>query len=159
MSYAWKKGMSIEEQWESWQDNNPEIPDVDTEQVKESIVKDLTYVSNMTVKEYTLYQKWCEVQERYPTIEVNPFFAEGDETRVLKNSDQGKLITEIKNNFWLPEDPEEYIYLEPELLYTDGDTVKSVTDAGMPAIWNTMRTFLSTMKNNSNIGRNLNFLI
>ena len=29
----------------------------------------------------------------------------------------------------------------------------------MPAIWNGMRTFLSTMKNNSNIGRNLNFLI
>ena len=26
-------------------------------------------------------------------------------------------------------------------------------------IWNGMRTFLSTMKNNSNIGRNLNFLI
>ena len=156
---TWKKGMSIEEQWESWQDNKPEIPDVDTEQVKESIVKDLTYVSNMTVKEYTLYQKWCEVQERYPTIEVNPFFVEGDETRVLKNSDQGKLITEIKNNFWLPEDPEEYIYLEPELLCTGGDTVKSVTDAGMPAIWNSMRTFLHTMKNNSNIGRNLNFVI
>ena len=30
----------------------------------------------------------------------------------------------------------------------------------MPPIWNGMRTFLSTiMKNNSNIGRNLNFLI
>ena len=42
---------------------------------------------------------------------------------------------------------------------TDGDDVKSITGANMPAIWNGMRTFLSTMKNNSNIGRNLNFLI
>ena len=59
----------------------------------------------------------------------------------------------------MPEDQEEYLYLEPELLWTDGDEVKSITGSKMPAIWNGMRTFLSTMKNNSNIGRNLNFLI
>jgi hypothetical protein len=59
----------------------------------------------------------------------------------------------------LPEDQEEYLDLEPELLWTDGDEVKSITGSKMPAIWNGMRTFLSTMKNNSNIGRNLNFLI
>ena len=23
MTYAWKKGMSIDDQWQSWQDNNP----------------------------------------------------------------------------------------------------------------------------------------
>ena len=65
----------------------------------------------------------------------------------------------LKITFGLPEDQEEYLELEPELLWTDGDDVKSITGANMPAIWNGMRTFLSTMKNNSNIGRNLNFLI
>ena len=158
MTYSWNKGMSIDDQWQSWQDNNPldkiEAPDTDT--LKEAVIKDLSYVSSMNVKEYTLYQKWCEVHDKYPTQEVNSFF---DDKPTLKNPEQGALLAEIKNNFWLPEDQEEYLNLEPELLWTDGDEVKSITGSKMPAIWNGLRTFLSTMKNNSNIGRNLNFLI
>ena len=150
--------MSIDDQWQSWQDNTDlsKIPDIDTETLKDTIIKDLTFVSAMTVQEYTLYQKFQEVKFRYPTVETNSFF---DDKPTLKNPQQGALLQEIKNNFWLPEDPEEYLNLEPELLWTDGDDVKSITGANMPAIWNGMRTFLSTMKNNSNIGRNLNFLI
>ena len=158
MTYSWKKGMSIDDQWQSWQDNNPldKIEAPDTETLKEAVIKDLSYVSAMDVKEYTLYQKWCEVHDKYPTQEVNSFF---DDKPTLKNPEQGALLAEIKNNFWLPEDQEEYLDLEPELLWTDGDEVTSITGSKMPAIWNGMRTFLSTMKNNSNIGRNLNFLI
>ena len=150
--------MSIEDQWQSWQDNTPldKIPDIEDDILKEALVKDLSYVSAMDVKEYTLYQKWCEVHDKFPTVETNSFF---DDKPALKDPTQGALLQEIKNNFWLPEDPEEYLYLEPELLWTDGDSVKSITGSKMPAIWNGMRTFLSTMKNNSNIGRNLNFLI
>ena len=158
MSYSWKKGMSIDDQWNSWSEENPvdKMPDIDTDKLKEALIKDLSFVSAMDVKEYTLYQKWCEVQDKYPTVETNSFF---DDKPALKDASQGALLQEIKNNFWLPEDPEEYLYLEPELLWTDGDSVKSITGSKMPAIWNGMRTFLSTMKNNSNIGRNLNFLI
>ena len=158
MSYGWKKGMSIDDQWQSWQEHNPldKIPDIDTEALKEAVIKDLTFVSAMDVKEYTLYQKWCEVKNRYPVVETNSFF---DDKPTLKDASQGVLLQEIKNNFWLPEDPEEYVNLEPELLWTDGDEVKSITGSKMPAIWNGLRTFLSTMKNNSNIGRNLNFLV
>ena len=158
MTYAWKKGMSIDDQWQSWQDNNPidKIEAVDTETLKEALIKDLSFVSKMDVKEYTLYQKWCEVHDKYPTVETNSFF---DDKPALLNPEQGALLAEIRNNFWLPKDQEEYLDLEPELLWTDGDEVKSITGSKMPAIWNGMRTFLSTMKNNSNIGRNLNFLI
>ena len=158
MTYAWKKGMSIDDQWQSWQDNNPidKIEAVDTDTLKEALIKDLSFVSKMDVKEYTLYQKWCEVHDKYPTVETNSFF---DDKPALVNPEQGALLAEIRNNFWLPEDQEEYLDLEPELLWTDGDEVKSITGSKMPAIWNGMRTFLSTMKNNSNIGRNLNFLI
>jgi hypothetical protein len=56
----------------------------------------------------------------------------------------------------------EYLNLEPELIYTDVENegkIDSITGKKLPAIWNTLRTFLSTMKNNSNIGRNLYFLI
>ena len=150
--------MSIDDQWQSWQDHNPidKIEAVDTETLKEALIKDLSFVSKMDVKEYTLYQKWCEVHDKYPTVETNSFF---DDKPALVNPEQGALLAEIRNNFWLPEDQEEYLDLEPELLWTDGDEVKSITGSKMPAIWNGMRTFLSTMKNNSNIGRNLNFLI
>ena len=158
MTYSWKKGMTIEDQWQSWQDNNPldKIESVDTDTLKEALIKDLSYVSSMNVKEYTLYQKWCEVKDRYPTIETNSFF---DDKPAMVKPEQATVIQEVKNNFWLPEDPEEYLNLQPELLWTDGDEIKSITGSEMPAIWNGMRTFLSTMKNNSNIGRNLNFLI
>ena len=150
--------MTIDDQWESWQEHNPldKIEAPDTETLKQAVVKDLSFVSQMDVKEYTLYQKWCEVHDRYPTVETNSFF---DDKPPLKDATQGALLQEIKNNFWVPEDPEEYIYLEPELLWTDGEAITSITGSKMPAIWNGMRTFLSTMKNNSNIGRNLNFLI
>jgi len=67
MSYSWKKGMTIEDQWNAWAANNPveEMPDIDTDVLKETIIKDLTFVSAMTVQEYTLYQKYQEVKFRY----------------------------------------------------------------------------------------------
>ena len=151
--------MSIDDQWKAWLAANPveKMVDIDTEDLKENLIKDLSFVSAMDVKEYTLYQKWCEVHDKYPTVEVNSFF---DDTPTLKDQTQGALLQEIKNNFWLPEDQEEYLDLEPELIYTGGEQeLNSITNAGQSAIWNGMRTFLSTMKNNSNIGRNLNFLI
>ena len=151
----------IEKQWQKWQDENPldKIPNIDTDELKNIVIKDLTFVSAMNVKEYTLYQKWCEVHYKYPTIETNSLF---DDRPALKDAEQGAIIQEVKNNFWNPEDPMEYLNLEPELIYTDVENegkVGSVTGKKLPAIWNTLRTFLSTMKNNSNIGRNLYFLI
>ena len=151
----------IETQWQKWQDENPldKIPNIDTDELKNIVVKDLSFVSAMDVKEYTLYQKWCEVHYKYPTVETNSFF---DDKPALKDPEQGAIIQEVKNNFWNPEDPMEYLNLEPELIYTDVENegkVGSVTGKKLPAIWNTLRTFLSTMKNNSNIGRNLYFLI
>ena len=151
----------IEKQWQKWQDENPldKIPNIDTDELKNIVVKDLSFVSAMNVKEYTLYQKWCEVHYKYPIIETNSLF---DDRPALKDPEQGAVIQEVKNNFWNPQDPMEYLNLEPELIYTDVENegkVGSVTGKKLPAIWNTLRTFLSTMKNNSNIGRNLYFLI
>jgi hypothetical protein len=43
----------------------------------------------------------------------------------------------------------------------DGSLVKNdkKRTKDLPVLWNTTRTFISTMKNNSNIGRNLNFMV
>ncbi len=158
MSYSWNKDMSIDDQWQSWQDNTDlsKVYNPDTDKLKETIIKDLTFVSAMDVKEYTLYQKWQEVKDRYPTAETNSFF---DDKPAMLRPEQATVIQEVKNNFWLPDDPQEYLKLEPELIWTDGAEIQSHTNAKGSEIWNALRTFLSTMKNNSNIGRNLNFLV
>ena len=150
MSYTFDPKDDVEAQWQKWLDSGIEYQDINVDELKERTIEELTYVSRMDVKEYTLFQKWCEVQEKYPTITVNDLW-EG-EKKVLQDDKQRRAIQEIKANIWMPNDPDDYLKLEPQLLYTN-------KDKELPELWNTIRTFSSTMKNNSNIGRNLNFII
>ena len=115
----------IEDQWSEFQKNTDldKIPTIEDDTLRETIIKDLSFVSAMDVKEYTLYQKWCEVHNRYPTVETNSFFYDKP---ALKDAEQGALIQEVKNNFWNPTDPMEYSNLEPEVIWTDDDTLKSI---------------------------------
>lgn len=152
MAYAFDPKDDVETQWQKWSAENPvdDMPVIDEQELKETVIKDLTYVSQMDVKEYTLYQKWCEVQDRYPAIEVNDLW-EGTKL-VIENEDQRRAIEKIKANFWNPTDIEDYLKLEPVLEYANKQD-------DLPELWNCIRTFSSTMKNNSNIGRNLNFIV
>jgi hypothetical protein len=137
----------VDKQWEEWKEKNTTHDHVDTEQLKEILIQDLSYASQMDVREYTLYQKWCEVKERYPVEEVNTLW--GVETQMV-NSDQKKLIETVKKNFWMPESPDDYDKLKPKMVLHNGDLAET---------WNAVRTFSSTMKNNSNIGRNLFYVL
>jgi hypothetical protein len=150
MSYSFDPKDDVDTQWQKWRDSGLTFQQIDEEKLRTRVIEELTYVSKMDVKEYTLYQKWCEVQERYPSTIVNDLW-EGQKC-VLQNEEQRQAIDEIKRNFWIPETPEAYEALEPELLYTN-------KEKGLPELWNCIRTFSSTMKNNSNIGRNLNFIV
>jgi len=161
----------IETQWEKWQDSNPasSFMDIDDGELKERTIRDLAYVSQMDVKEYTLYQKWCEVHEKYPTVVNQTLF--GEEVQLLDPKQQ-IIVDSVKNNIWVPNSYEDYLNLQPVLEYTDDSSIMSAkgidgTDIQvdnkrskeLPEKWNTARTFISTMKNNSNIGRNLNFFV
>jgi len=150
MAYSFDPKDDVEAQWQKWSDSNTDFLDVNMDELRERTIKELTYVSAMDVKEYTLFQKWCEVQEKYPTVTVNDLW-EG-ETKVLADEKQRRAIAEVKSNFWMQNDPDDYLKLEPELVYTN-------KEEDLPELWNTIRTFSSTMKNNSNIGRNLNFVV
>ncbi len=150
MAYSFDPKDDVEAQWQKWSDSGIEYTDVDFDQLRERTINELTYVSAMDVREYTLFQKWCEVQEKYPTITVNDLW-EG-EKKVLADEKQRRAIEEVKRNFWVQKDPDDYLKLEPELVYTN-------KEEDLPELWNTIRTFSSTMKNNSNIGRNLNFVV
>jgi hypothetical protein len=152
MSYSFDPKDDVETQWKKWQHHNPpeSFTHIDVNHLREKTITELTYVSAMDVKEYTLFQKWCEVQDKYPTEIVNDLW--DGEKKVLKDEKQRRSIENIKSNFWVPETPEDYLNLEPELLYTNKEN-------DLPELWNNIRTFSSTMKNNSNIGRNLNFVV
>lgn len=160
----------VEQQWKEWQANNPasSFVHIDETELKARLVAELTNASQMDVKEYTLYQKWCEIHERYPLEEGGNLWGEP----VLKDPNQGIYIDKLKSNIWIPNDPDEYLCLEPELQFTDDTSITSEDGLDGTAVevtnkrnkflseeWNTIRTFTSTMKNNSNIGRNLYFII
>jgi hypothetical protein len=169
MAFAFDPKDDVETQWLKWQEANPadSFIDVNEEHLKQRVISDLSYVSQMDVKEYTLYQKWCEIHQKYPTFTNNTLF--GEEVQLVDPAQQ-KFIDEIKSNIWIPTAPEDYLNLKPILVYTDdsgsfistgidGSEVKIDTKrSNLPEVWNTIRNFISTMKNNSNIGRNLNFL-
>jgi hypothetical protein len=139
----------VEEQWRTWSDEfTPDrFEHIDTDTLRETLIKDLSYASQMDVREYTLYQKWCEVHEKYPTRKITTLF--GDDLQLI-DINQQKPINEVKEKFWIPESPDDYEKLKPKLILSNGDLVEK---------WNTIRTFSSTMKNNSNIGRNLYYTI
>ena len=140
----------LEKQWQDWLDQNDpstfEAPDEAL--LREAVIKDLSYASQMTVEEYTLFQKWLEIHERYPTHELNTLF--GSEVQ-MQDLEQEKFIQNIKKNIWIPESLDDYLNLEPVMIYTK--------EADLSETWNGIRTFTSTMKNNSNIGRNLNYIV
>ena len=140
---------SVDEQWNEWQaQNDPaNFEHIDTEEMKKVLIEDLTYASKMDVREYTLYQKWCEVQERYPVHEVSTVF--GDEIQMV-SPEQKKLVDKVKSNFWMPQSPDDYEKLKPIMVLSNGELAET---------WNAIRTFSSTMKNNSNIGRNLFYTV
>ena len=161
----------IETQWTKWQDENPasSFMDINDDELKERTIRDLAYVSQMDVKEYTLYQKWCEVHEKYPTVVNQTLF--GEEVQLLDPKQQ-IIVDSVKNNIWVPNSYEDYLNLQPVLEYTDDSSIISAKgidgsdiqvdnkrSKDLPEKWNTARTFISTMKNNSNIGRNLNFFV
>ena len=91
----------VDKQWEEWPDKNPagSFTHIDTDSLKQSLIKDLEYASKMDVREYTLYQKWCEVQERYPTHETSSLFGDSIE---MVDPEQKTIIEEVKKKFWMP---------------------------------------------------------
>jgi hypothetical protein len=144
------KDPDLERQWNEWLANNDvdSMETIDDSVLRDTLINDLTNVSKMTVEEYTLYQKWCEIHNRYPTREVSTLF--GEEIQMIDREEE-ELIKRLKSNIWAPKDVDDYMNLQPELIYTK--------DAELSTTWNTIRTFTSTMKNNSNIGRNLNYIV
>lgn len=141
-------------EFQQWLDENPtsEVEEIDFDGVRQDVIDALTYVSSMSVQEYTLYEKWKEIRRKYPTKKMSTLLGEEevleDDTKILE-------IKKCANKIWVPESPEDYEKLEPEVLYTNNgnDADHLMRD------WSHMRVFISTMLHNSAVGRNMHFLI
>ena len=133
----------VERQWDRFQETFVAPEALSNDQLKKVVIEDLSNVSAMTVEEYTLYQKWLEIHIKYP-VENGLFGAE------LNGKDEMDIRL-TKENIWIPESPDDYLKLKPVLVYSNGGELSTK--------WNTIRTFTSTMKNNNNIGRNLNYIV
>ena len=141
----------VQKQFDEYQANRTEKEIVSEKTLRDAIIKDLSFVSQMGVAEYTLYQKYQEIHLKYPSQTVQTLY--GEETNFV-NEDHLKLITETKNNIWFPNSYEDFEKLEPELVYTDSE--KDRQSAGsLTEKWNCLRTMTHSQKNSSNIGRNL----
>jgi hypothetical protein len=113
-------------------------------EVRDKLIEDLSFISQMSVQEYTLYRKWCEIKERYPITITKSLL--GTEISYPYQKD----MIRIKSNIWIPKNPNDYLSLQPKLVECDS---KNVSD------WNILRTIISTMLNNPNIGRNMYFMV
>jgi hypothetical protein len=83
----------LEHQWEDFQKENPTpYKHIDETELKERLIKELGYVSSMTVEEYTLYQKWCEVKNKYPAQTVKTTYGHLKILWTLKSYNQNSFI-------------------------------------------------------------------
>ena len=90
-------GTFVQKQFDEYQANRTEKEIVSEKTLRDTIIKDLSFVSKMGVAEYTLYQKYQEIHLKYPSQTVSTLY--GEETNFV-NEDHLKLITETKNNIW-----------------------------------------------------------
>lgn len=141
--------MILDEQYKEWLKEQI-FSNVDEDKLKYELIEELKFLSFMTVREYTLYQKWTEIQEKYPAKKstgcLTIFFDHPLSMLIYPE------LENIKNNIWIPESPDDHLKLEPTLIWTD-------KDKKLMNIWTTLRVFIHSQKNSPNIGKCLYFIV
>lgn len=98
------------------------------------LVNDIKQLKEKGVKEYTLYQKWEEIQK------LN-----------LKKRDV-KDVLEVKEKIYKSDNPECHLEIEPELIYCHGDRY-------WERQWRYLRIFTSSMSWTQSPGRVMKFIV
>jgi len=110
--------------------------------MKKLLQENFDYLTQLSIREYTLYRKFIDIKDRYP-IKEDPFFG-ADEL-------QYKNLTVVKDNIWIPNDINDYLKIEPELVFVDNKEYNF--------IWNTLRHFCHSAVWHQSPGRLLRFFI
>lgn len=106
--------------------------DLSNSAVKKALQDNIKKMSKMTVAQHTLYEKWIELNS-------------------IKWSDKDlTLLNDVKENIWIPNNPDDYLTLEPNVILADGEYAP---------IWTMLRKLTSTMKWSQSPGRFAKFLV
>ena len=101
--------------------------------LQELYLKDIEFLSSMTVKERVLYRKWYEINDKFKIInKCDGFFYFEDEI-TLKNQ---PLIDEIKKELWAFNEPTDYLKINPIIIHCNTKEKKKK--------WDLMRVFCSS---------------
>lgn len=138
----------LRHEYKSWLKSKKDS-NITEDEIRTLIMKDLEFRHMMSVEEYTLYRKWEEIQTKFEdkskNFNVSEFLYE---TRDTPNAN----VNRLKNELWIPNDISDYLKLVPKLELCNDNANKNRD-------WNILRTFTHTQINNSNIGRNLFFIV
>ena len=141
----------LREEYKEWASTKKDYSITESE-VKELMMDDLTFLCNMDVKEHTLYKKWEEIQTKYKDTSVKKSSSFFGYEKAPSGEDLFPKLKKIKHNIWVPESIDDYQKLKPQLVITN-------ENSNLNGIWNILRTFTHTQVNNTNIGRNLYFIV
>jgi len=138
-----------EKQWEKWKEAQLPIklkntPAISTDEVRDSIIHDLSRFCEMSVKEYTLWEKWEEINIKYETTTRATLF-DGDQNMMVDHVKEA-FLKKMESNIWTANDPDDYLKIEPRIAVE--------TDA-----YSDLRNLIHTMKNTGTFGRALNVVI
>lgn len=148
-----KKERNLDLEYKNWLKTEEIQECIETKELKRIVSTELKFLKSLTVEEYTLLRKWREIHREYPEEtgvenETMSLFFGGDSN--VKRKREYPKLEQFKQKIWVPESPDDYKKLKPTMVLCDEKTV---------IIWNTLRTFTHTMLNNSNIGRNMFYLV
>lgn len=106
--------------------------------IKQLLEDNFAYLQQMTVKEYTLYRKWVDINKKYATeapIVDDPFDDFFDEPE----NDTTSRIQLVKDNIWTPKIPNDYQNIHPKLIFATNneytETWQILRDFCSSAIW------------------------
>lgn len=100
---------------------------LDDKTVKEAIEADLEHLAAIGVEEFTLLRKWQEIHDKQWTAK------------------ELELLYNVKAGLWIPESPEDYLKLQPQVIVANA---KPHAD-----VWNILRVMTSTASWNHSPGR------
>jgi hypothetical protein len=143
-------------QFEAWASQQQQTEKPDTADLRQRVKQDLDLARKMSVKEYTLWQKWDELRCEFADISTK----------------EHKRISGVADKIWQPAALDDYLKLEPELVFIKTQfPVTSVSIWGHERFefvtnpdplahdWEILRLFVSTMPHGGNVGRSLRFLV
>lgn len=107
---------------------------------KKLLEENFAYLQGLSVREYTLYRKWVDIQQRYP-VEENDFFDDDPYERLLS----------FKKDLWIPESVDDYLNLKPKMILS--------TDSASSLTWNILRDFCHSAVWHQSPGRLLRYYV